>query len=192
MEALLQQSHETKNQLIRSNLRLVASIARRHLKPGGNFFEIVSDGNMALIGAIERFDYRKGNKFSTYGTWAVMKSFARSVPAESTLQERFRTGREDVFETSRDVRESPLQQEAANRRQHQALMSILDQLDARERDIILYRFGLGASREPQTLEQVGQRLGVTKERIRQIEMRALQKLRQLAIDEKLEIPGVSD
>lgn len=188
MDECLRLSHETKNFLIRSNLRLVVSIARRHLKPGGNFFEMVSDGNMALIQSIERFDYSKGNKFSTYGTWAVMKSFARSQPAESTLQSRFRTGRDETIESSRDVRENEMQRESDNRRQHEALMSALDHLEPRERAIIMYRFGLGTSGEAETLEQVGRRLGVTKERIRQLELRALQKLKQLALDEDLELP----
>ncbi|MCC7422622.1 MAG: sigma-70 family RNA polymerase sigma factor [Planctomycetaceae bacterium] len=192
MDECLRQSHETKNFLIRSNLRLVVSIARRHLKPGGNFFEMVSDGNMALIQAIERFDYRKGNKFSTYGTWAVMKSFARSQPAELTLQDRFRTGRDDVLERSRDLRAVDGQRESANRRQHEALVSALDHLDPRERAIIMYRFGLGTEGEAETREQVGRRLGVTKERIRQLEQRALEKLKQLALDEDLELPDSAD
>jgi RNA polymerase sigma factor (sigma-70 family) len=192
MDECLRQSHETKNFLIRSNLRLVVSIARRHLKPGGNFFEMVSDGNMALIQAIERFDYRKGNKFSTYGTWAVMKSFARSQPAESKLQGRFHTGRDDVLEVSRDPREVDGQRESANRRQHEALVSALDHLEPRERSIIMYRFGLGTEGDAETREQVGKRLGVTKERIRQLEQRALEKLKQLALDEDLELPDGAD
>ena len=73
-----------KNFLIRSNLRLVVSIAKRHMKPRMSFFEMVSDGNMSLIRAIEKFDYTKGNKFSTYATWAIMKNYARSIPAEHT------------------------------------------------------------------------------------------------------------
>ena len=68
------------------------------MRPGTNFFEMVSDGNMSLIRAIEKFDYTKGNKFSTYATWAIMKNFARSIPAEHTLLDRFRTGNDEVFQ----------------------------------------------------------------------------------------------
>ena len=87
IEELLDRAVEIKNFLIRSNLRLVVSIAKRHIKPTSNFFEMVSDGNMSLIRAIEKFDYTKGNKFSTYATWAIMKNFARSIPAEHNLLE---------------------------------------------------------------------------------------------------------
>lgn len=190
LEELLQGAVEIKNFLIRSNLRLVVSIAKRHMKPTSNFFEMVSDGNMSLIRAIEKFDYTKGNKFSTYASWAIMKNYARSIPAEHTLLDRFRTGTDEVFQASRDDRSSQYEDEAVNSRQHQVIMAILDQLDERERAIIMHRYGLEQGTEPQTLEQVGAQFGVTKERIRQLESRALQKLRKIAHEEKLDIPGV--
>jgi len=190
VESLLEQSGEVKNFLIRSNLRLVVSIAKRHIRPNSNFFEMVSDGNMSLIRAIEKFDYLKGNKFSTYATWAIMKNFARSIPAEHTLMDRFRTGKDEVFQASTDARSNQFQQEMVNQKQHQAIMTILDQLDDREKDIIICRYGLDQGAEPQTLEQVGSQFGVTKERIRQLESRALRKLRKIAQDEKLDIPGI--
>jgi RNA polymerase sigma factor (sigma-70 family) len=190
VEELLDESVRVKNFLIRSNLRLVVSIAKRHIRPNSNFFETVSDGNMSLIRAIEKFDYRKGNKFSTYATWAIMKNFARSIPAEHTLLDRFRTGKDEVFQHSTDRRSNPFQQELFNRKQHQAIMGILNQLDGREKEIIVFRFGLKQGSEPQTLEQVGDRFGVTKERIRQLESRALRKLRKIAEQEKLDVPGV--
>lgn len=190
IERLMAQSVEVKNLLIRSNLRLVVSIAKRHIRPGGNFFEMVSDGNMSLIRAIEKFDYMKGNKFSTYASWAIMKNFARSIPAEHNLLDRYRTGNEELFTSSQDVRSDQFEQELVNHRQHQLLLSILDQLDGREKDILVSRYGLEQGTEPQTLEQVGQRFGVTKERIRQLEARALGKLRKIAEGEKLDIPGI--
>lgn len=190
IEEYLDKAVEIKNFLIRCNLRLVVSIAKRHIKPTGNFFEMVSDGNMSLIRAIEKFDYSKGNKFSTYASWAIMKNFARSIPAEHTRLDRFRTGKDEIFMQSTDNRDNPFQQELNNKKQHQALMGILDQLDDREKHIILYRYGLIKGSEPQTLEQVGTKLGVTKERIRQLEARALKKARKIAQEEGLDIPGV--
>jgi len=190
IEILIDQSLDVKNFLIRSNLRLVVSIAKRHIKPSSNFFEMVSDGNMSLIRAIEKFDYTKGNKFSTYASWAIMKNFARSIPAEHTILDRYRTGNDEVFQYSTDNRANQFQQELENKKQHQAIMHILDQLDGRERDIILQRYGLNQGTEPLTLEQVGNRFGVTKERIRQLEARALQKLRKIASQENLDIPGL--
>ena len=190
VESLLDQATDVKNLLIRSNLRLVVSIAKRHFKPHANFFEMVSDGNMSLIRAIEKFDYSRGNKFSTYATWAIMKNFARSIPAEHTRLDRFRTGSEEVFQSSPDERTDQFEQELTNQRQHEAIMSILEQLDSREKDIILFRFGLQQGSEPKTLKQVGLHFGVTKERIRQLEARALNKLRKIAQEARLDIPGV--
>ncbi len=190
IEEHLDKAVEIKNFLIRCNLRLVVSIAKRHIKPTGNFFEMVSDGNMSLIRAIEKFDYSKGNKFSTYASWAIMKNFARSIPAEHTRLDRFRTGKDEIFMQSTDDRGNPFQEEMDNKKQHQALMGILDQLDDREKDIIICRYGLVKGTEPQTLEQVGTRFGVTKERIRQLEARALKKAHKIAQEAGLDIPGV--
>lgn len=190
IEKLLDESTDVKNFLIRSNLRLVVSIAKRHIRPGNNFFEMVSDGNMSLIRAIEKFDYTKGNKFSTYASWAIMKNYARSIPAEYKVLDRFRTGNDELFFQSTDERESQYREELINQKQHAVIMSILDQLDGREKDILIYRYGLNARNEPQTLEQVGDRFGVTKERIRQLESRALKKLRRITQVERVEIPGI--
>lgn len=190
IESLLEKAVEIKNFLIRSNLRLVVSIAKRHVKPNTNFFEMVSDGNMSLIRAIEKFDYSKGNKFSTYASWAIMKNYARSIPAEHKWMDRFRTGKDELFGSSTDERTDQFKEELVNQKQHHAIMEILEHLDEREQDIIRYRYGLNQGTEPQTLEQVGTQFGVTKERIRQLEARALKKLRKIAQEEKLDIPGI--
>jgi len=190
IEQYLDEAVDVKNLLIRSNLRLVVSIAKKHVKPNGNFFEMVSDGNISLIRAIEKFDYSRGFKFSTYATWAIMKNYARSIPAEHTHLDRYRTGSEEFFQASADQRSDQFEQELVNHRQHEAIMRILDRLDERERNIIMYRFGLNQETEPQTLEQLGGRFGVTKERIRQLESRALGKLRKIALEERLDIPGI--
>lgn len=190
IERLLQQAGEVKNFLIRSNLRLVVSIAKKHMKPNVSFFEMVSDGNMSLLRAIEKFDYTRGFKFSTYASWAIMKNYARSIPAEYTQLDRFRTGADEVFSQSSDHRSDGLADEIINHKQHEALMSILAQLPHRERDIIVARYGLSEGAGPQTLEQVGAKLGVTKERVRQIEARALERLRKIAEEEHLDVPGI--
>ncbi|MCX7418704.1 MAG: sigma-70 family RNA polymerase sigma factor [Planctomycetia bacterium] len=190
IEHLMQESLTVKNFLIRSNLRLVVSIAKKHMRPNANFFEMVSDGNMSLIRSIEKFDFSRGNKFSTYASWAIMKNFARSIPAEYTLLDRFKTGAEEVFQFSSDDRANQFQVERENQTQHDILMKILGRLEPREREILMLRFGLRPGAEPQTLEEVGHRFGVTKERARQLEARGLKKLRQIASDEKLDIPGI--
>ena len=189
IERLLDQAVEIKNFLIRSNLRLVVSIAKRHIKPTSNFFEMVSDGNMSLIRAIEKFDYTKGNKFSTYATWAIMKNFARSIPAEHSLLERFRTGKDEVFQHSTEHRGDQFREELVNQRQRQMIMGILDQLDEREKDIIMFRYGLSQGAEPQTLEQVGSSSGSPKSGFGSWRPGRCGKLRKIAQDDKLEIPG---
>jgi RNA polymerase sigma factor (sigma-70 family) len=190
IERSLDEAVEVKNLLIRSNLRLVVSIAKKHVKPNGNFFEMVSDGNISLIRAIEKFDFSRGFKFSTYATWAIMKNYARSIPAEHNQLDRYRTGSDEFFMSSPDRRSDQFEQELVNHRQHEAIIQILNRLDERERNIIMFRFGINQDSEPQTLEQLGGRFGVTKERIRQLETRALEKLRKIALDEKLDIPGI--
>ena len=190
VETLLEESGAVKNFLIRSNLRLVVSIAKRHLRPGMNFFEMVSDGNLPLIRAIEKFDYTRGNKFSTYATWAIMRNFARSVPREHQQNDRFRTGHDELFLGRSDDRGNPFLMQRY-RSQHQLVIEeILDHLDPREREVITRRYGLVDGTEPQTLEQVGRRFGVTKERVRQLESRAMKKLQRVASVESLEIPGI--
>ena len=190
IERLLEEATEVKNILVRSNLRLVVSVAKKHVGPNGNVFEMISDGNMSLFRAIEKYDYGRGFKFSTYATWAIMKNFARSVPAEHTLRDRYRTGTDEMFQFSADSRSDQFEQESTNQQQRDAIRAILGRLDERERSIIVQRYGLDHDAEPLTLEQLGDRFGVTKERIRQLEARALQKLRDVATEGKFDIPGI--
>lgn len=190
VESLLQQAVEVKNLLVRTNLRLVVAIAKKYTRGDANFFEVISDGNVSLMRAIEKFDYSRGFKFSTYATWAIKRNFARTIPAEYTQLGRFRTGNEELFQGSRDPRGSQYAEEHTNRSQHEAISRLLNKLQDRERDIIALRYGLADGVEPLTLEQVGNRFGVTKERIRQLEARALRKLREIAAEEKLDIPGI--
>jgi len=180
MDRRRSEARQVKNQIIQANLRLVVNIAKRHVGLHTNFFELISDGNMSLIRAVDKFDYTRGFKFSTYASWAIMKNFARSVPLEGVRRDRFMTGRDELLEMSRDLRfdgDEGYQEPDATVRQ--SIERVLDQLAPREREIVERRFGLGRSDQAQTLEEVGRHFGVTKERIRQIETRALTKLRGL-------------
>jgi RNA polymerase sigma factor (sigma-70 family) len=187
IERLLDEALMVKNQIIRANLRLVVSIAKRHVGPSNNFFELVSDGNMSLIRAVEKFDYSRGNKFSTYASWAIMKNFARTIPEENYRRDRFVTGHEEMFEAAADTRIDEHEYETAQKRNQEAVKGMLGRLDDRERRIIVSRYGINGVHE-QTLEQLGRELGITKERVRQIESRAQEKLRKIAIEEKLDLP----
>src|SRR5690606_15322522 len=185
IEALYDQIIATKNEIARANLRLVVSIAKRHVTADQNFFELVSDGNMSLLRAIEKFDFSRGNKFSTYATWAIMKNFARTIPGEFKHRDRFRTSSDELFAATEERRANPMVEESAQDLREKQIGRILRRLDEREQTIIIGRFGLNHSQEPQALQEVGAELGVTKERIRQIELRALTKLRQAAKEEKI-------
>lgn len=185
IERFYSESVATKNQILRANLRLVVSIAKRHVGPTVNFFELVSDGNISLIRAVEKFDYMRGNKFSTYASWAIMKNYARSIPGELRHIDRFRTGQGEVFVTTEDVRSDQQEQETAQTQREAQIERILKRLGQREQEIIVSRFGLNRDHEPRTLQQVGAELGVTKERIRQLEARALRKLRLAAEEENI-------
>ena len=187
IEALQEQALAVKNQIIRANLRLVVSIAKRHVGPTNNFFELVSDGNMSLIRAVEKFDYARGNKFSTYASWAIMKNFARTIPEENYRRDRFVTGHEEMFEAAADNRIDEHEYESALKRMREAIGTMLDRLDDREKLIITSRFGLGGAAE-RTLEQLGRELGITKERVRQIESRGVDKLRRIAGEQELDLP----
>ena len=188
IEKLYDTAVATKNQIVRANLRLVVSIAKRRVGPNENFFELVSDGNISLIRAVEKFDFARGFKFSTYASWAIMKNFARSIPNELKRRERFRTSHDDTFSVTEENRTDWFGQEIAQRQRMSEVARILDRLDDREQKIIIHRFGLDYAREPQTLKQVGEAMGVTKERVRQIEARALNKLRVAAAEEKIDLP----
>lgn len=175
VEQYLARAEETKSQILRANLRLVVSIARRHVGKLPHFFEIVSDGNLALMRAVEKFDYARGFKFSTYASWAVMRNYARTVPEQMYQSARLVTGLDEMLAAAPDRGEAPRDSivEAARHLVAKGLALLND----RERDIVSRHYGLGRDGQSMTLDQIGQQFGVTKERIRQIERRALSKIR---------------
>jgi RNA polymerase primary sigma factor/RNA polymerase sigma factor len=188
IERLYDEAVKTKNEIVRANLRLVVSIAKRHVTSTEDFFTLVSDGNMSLIRAVEKFDYSRGNKFSTYASWAIMKNYARTIPDEFKYRDRFRTSQEELFLGQQDARSDQTELESLQKLREQQVGRILSRLDEREQRIIISRFGLNHSNEPLTLKEVGAEMGVTKERVRQIEARALNKLRLAAQEERIELP----
>lgn len=186
---LIQQSNEVKELLINANMRLVVNIAKRGLSTGENLFERISDGNMSLIRAVEKFDFGRGFKFSTYASWAIIKNFSRSVPDEMHRRERFVTGQEEVLQLSQDQRTD--EQSILSRQElvAESVNTLLENLDPREREIIRMRAGINSTREKgMTLEEIGQRFGITKERVRQLHARSMRKLRHLASEKALDMP----
>jgi RNA polymerase primary sigma factor len=188
IEDLQAQALQVKDQLINCNMRLVVAIAKRHAAQSDNFFELLSDGNMSLIRAVEKFDYSRGNKFSTYASWAIMKNFARSIPEEKRHRERYVTGHEDLFEAAPDNRTDEQECMQSVEQTKHRVNRLLEYLDPRERQIIRMRAGLDNYSEGMTLEQIGQQLGITKERVRQLNVRIMAKLRHIAREQKIDLP----
>jgi RNA polymerase primary sigma factor len=186
VEELLDQANLVKDQLINCNMRLVVSIAKRHSGQTDNFFELLSDGNVSLIRAVEKFDFSRGNKFSTYGSWAIMKNFARSIPEEKNRRERYVTGAEELFDAAPDNRTDEQACLASAEQASFKVNRLLQYLDSREREIIRLRAGLDSNAEGMTLEKIGEKLGITKERVRQLNVRAMKKLRSLVDVQKEE------
>jgi RNA polymerase primary sigma factor len=184
IEELLREAGAIRNRIIRSYVGLVVSIVKKYTEPSQDFFDLVSEGNFSLIKASERFDVGRGARFSTYATWAIINNFARQIPKDRTRRVRFATGREGLLQSLTDQRDSG-RADAMDREQSRYMIrKMLGSLDGREQMIIARRFGLAGSK--QTLMQVGQELRISKERVRQLESRALDKLRTLALVQKLD------
>jgi RNA polymerase sigma factor (sigma-70 family) len=178
LEALLRRTTEVKNQIVRANLRLVVSIARKHLRNGLSLMELISDGNITLMRAVEGFDTHKGNRFSTYATLALMKGFARSVPQTIAASRRSASVDHDTLAGIADHRSRSVTHRFAERDE---IRQLLGQLDPREREVLSACYGLSSeSSRPATHDEIAQDLGLTKHRVRQIERTALAKLRDLA------------
>lgn len=188
VERLYDAALAVKSQIVRANLRLVVSIAKRYVGQGDGFFELVSDGNMSLMRAVDKFDFARGNKISTYASWAIMQNFARSIPHEHRHRDRFRTCHEEMLGASHDYRLDSYEQENEQRHREAQVRKLMTRLDDREQKIVAFRFGLGTTHQPSTLGAIGEKMGVSKERVRQIEARAMKKLRMAAAEEKIDLP----
>ena len=235
-----------KDQLINANLRLVVSIAKHYIGRGMQFLDLISEGNLGLIKAVEKFDYKKGFKFSTYATWWIRQAITRAIADQArtiripvhmveTINKITRVQRQLVQELGREptaeeiskkmdgtlspdrIREittlalepvsleSPIGEEddshlgdfvedkesvspteyTRKSMNRDALFSVMNDLTDREERVLRLRYGLDDNR-PRTLEEVGKEFGVTRERIRQIEAKALRKLRHPTRTKKLD------
>jgi len=173
-----------REQIAETNLALVLAMAKRTRMSEVDFADLVSEGNMALLRSVDKFDCGRGFKFSTYACRAILKAFSRQGMKLSKYRQRFPTDFDPALEKSNHLenlrREHEL--ESADEVKHVVLSNEADLSDV-EQTVIHHRFGIDLpdDQEPLTLEQVGQIIGVTKERVRQIQNKALEKIR-LAIE----------
>jgi RNA polymerase primary sigma factor len=189
IEAYLAEAETIKTMIIEANLRLVVSIANKHTTSGTNLLDLVSEGNFSLMHAVEKFDYTRGFRFATYASWAIAKDYARKIPAEASRPDKAPTA--SLANIQRDFRTTSTAGVVSIERAHQSLVEVIrNELNEREQYVILNHFGVLGSpikKKTKTLKQIGDELGLSKERVRQIELEALQKLRQSLSVEEFEL-----
>ncbi len=173
LDRLWHRAIEVKNQIVRANLRLVASIARKHVRADLDLMELISEGNITLMRAVESFDVHQGNRFSTYATFALLKGYARVVPEMLAAARAGANGATELSDLA-DLRSSGVGRHAGDREEVRLLLS---RLDEREQAVIRSRFGLEEARSSEN--DLGATLGVSRHRLRQIERRAIEKMRRV-------------
>jgi RNA polymerase sigma factor (sigma-70 family) len=185
IEGWLAESEAVKSIIITSNLRLVVSIAKKFVDATYSFDELVSEGNVALMRAVEKFNFSLGNRFSTYATYAIQRHFFRLSHKGRQLRSRFVMD-DDAFKGRAAAEPNS---EYCSSEQIAMLKELfgkfLSELEPREQQIVVARFGFDG-RPPRTFRELGVSMGVCKERIRQIQTRAIDKLRDMAAEVRLE------
>jgi RNA polymerase sigma factor (sigma-70 family) len=189
IERCLAEAEAVKRTIIEANLRLVVSIANKHTITGANIGDLVSQGNVSLMQAVEKFDYTKGFRFSTYASWAISKDFAHRIPGQRARADRTALAVSE-FEEESEAGDRAVDVAAVERARHDLIQVIRDNLESREQYVIINHFGLEGTlvkKNKKTLKQIGDELGLSKERVRQIELVSLQKLRQSLSPEQFDL-----
>ena len=183
IQRLLDEAAAARDRIVRANLRLVVANAGKYGSAGYGFEDLFSDGVLSLMEAIEKFDYSRGFRFSTYATHCIRRSFYRRIERQQKDRRRFHPTAPEILHSTPNREASDDCQSAAD---HLLVGRLLhrfnDCLSERERRIIEGRFGLGERTRPLTLVELSGELGICKERVRQVEHRAIEKLRTVAFE----------
>ena len=183
IERMLSDATEVRNHIVQANTRLVVSIARRFKSAADAFDEMISTGNLVLIKAVERFDYSRGFRFSTYATHSVQRELYRSSSRGWKRQSTEVLTAPEILLSS-VVARSDLQRYEEQDRKVDYVRSLMEKvLPDREQQIVSSRFGLNSNSHSQTLREIGEKMGLSKERIRQLQLRALDRLRSFAMQD---------
>lgn len=180
IEALLKAADWYRDRMVKSNMRLVISIVKKFVNVQNSFDDLLSDGIVALLRAVDKFDVGLGFRFSTYATQVVRRNSYRRVMDKQKERQRVTLSVHEPGIDISDEHRSPSMSEERWQELRGRLSTMLDRLDRREKLIIRARFSLGGHRRIQTLQRLADKLGVSKERVRQLEKRALDKLRDMA------------
>ena len=183
--ALMKAADWHRDCVVRANMRLVISIVKKFVNANNAFDDLLSDGIVALMRAVDKFDYDRGFRFSTYATQVVRRNAYRMVVQKQRERTKIVGNLQDNGLDISDEDRAPTIDEHKWHELRSRLALLMDNLDRREKLIIRARFSLGGHRTVQTLQRLADKLGVSKERVRQLEKRALEKLRGMADDMQL-------
>ena len=177
IEADLREATAVRNRIVGSNLRLIVALARKLSDSLDQMSDLIGEATVPLIRAVELFDVGLGNRFSTYATWAVRNHMLRCLKKRQANHERFTNCNDQSLEGLVDFREEAREDQGQQQKTEVAVHELLTHLSDREQAVIKARFGLGGQPAGQSLQDIAEQIGLSKERVRQIALAAIDKLR---------------
>jgi RNA polymerase primary sigma factor len=185
-ERLLAAANAIREQLLKANMRLAISIVKKFVTPRNSFDDLLSDGIYSLMQAVDKFDYERGFRFSTYAYRAIARNAYRSITKRQKEWVRFASDMEEG--STENLADEPREglDIKSWERLRQLMSQLLHRLDRREQMIVRCRYALGGHRKVKTFQAIAEKLGISKERVRQLEQRAMCKLRNMAAELDLE------
>ena len=180
IDDLLLRATRVHDHIVKANMRLVMSVAKKFVDSRNTFDELFSEGVVALLRAVEKFDVERGFRFSTYATTAIRHQIYRWKTRDGRRQKEFSTNADESLRAAQFSAEEGVMRDSATSRINEVLEEMLSRLDSRERLVVSGRFGLDSSGVKETFASLGETLNISKERARQITERAVAKLRVMA------------